>query len=39
MMVTFKSEIKHWIFGNDKRDLSKEIMTVDDVKEKFKHAT
>ena len=38
-MVKFKKDPTHWIFGNDKRDFSKEIMTMGDVKEKFKHVT
>lgn len=38
-MVTFKSELKHWIFSSDKHDISKDIMTLDAVQEKFKQVT
>jgi len=38
-MVTFRSELKHWIFSSDKHDISKDIMTLDSVQEKFKQVT
>ena len=38
-MVKFKSEPKHWIFSDNKKDMSKEVMSMGDVKEKFKHVT
>ena len=38
-MVKFKKDPTHWIFGDDKRDFSKEVMTMGDIKEKFKHVT
>lgn len=38
-MISFKSELKHWIFSSDKHDISKDLMTLDDIKEKFKQVT
>ena len=38
-MVKFKSEPKHWIFSDNRKDMSKELMSMGDVKEKFKHVT
>lgn len=37
-MVTFKEDPPHWIFSDDKQDMSKKLMTMSDVREKFKHA-
>lgn len=34
-MVSFKEDPKHWIFGNDKRDISKEIMNLNDFQQKM----
>lgn len=38
-MVTFKTEPTHWLFGEDKKDMSKEIMTLNDVQRKFANVT
>lgn len=38
-MVKFKQEPQHWIYANNKNDLSKEIMTMESVNEKFKLVT
>lgn len=38
-MVKFKEDPKHWIFGDNKRDMSKEIMTMKQLKDKFKDVT
>ena len=38
-MVTFKTEPVHWIFGDNKKDMSKEIMTLNDVQSKFAQVT
>lgn len=38
-MVKFKEDPKHWIFGDNEQDLSKEIMTVKQLKDKFKDVT
>lgn len=38
-MVKFKEDPKHWIFGDDGRDKNKDIMTLDNLKEKFKRVT
>lgn len=38
-MVTFKNDIQHWIYSNDKHDLSKDIMTLDALKDKLKQVT
>ena len=38
-MVKFKEEPKHWIFSDNRKDMSKEVMTMNDVREKFKHVT
>lgn len=38
-MVKFKEDPKHWIFGDNKKDMSKEIMTMKQLKDKFKDVT
>lgn len=38
-MVEFKNEPNHWIFGENKRDVSKEIMSMNDVQRKFASVT
>lgn len=38
-MVTFKNDIQHWIYSNDKHDLSKDVMTLDALKDKLKQVT
>lgn len=38
-MVTFKNDIQHWIYSNDEHDLSKDIMTLDSLKDKLKQVT
>ena len=38
-MVEFKHEPVHWIFGENKKDISKEIMTLNDVQSKFAAVT
>lgn len=38
-MVKFKEDPKHWIFSDNKKDMAKEIMTMNDVQEKFKNVT
>ena len=38
-MVKFKSEPKHWIFSDNKKDMSKEVMSMGDIKDKFKYVT
>ena len=38
-IVKFKEEPKHWIFSDNKKDMSKEVMYMGDVREKFKHVT
>ena len=38
-MVKFKQDPKHWIFSDNKKDMSKELMMMNDVREKFKHVT
>ena len=38
-MVKFKQDPKHWIFSDNKKDMSKELMSMGDVREKFKHVT
>ena len=37
-MVTFKNELKHWIFSSDKKDLSKDVMLYDSLKGKIEQA-
>lgn len=34
-MVEFKTPPFHWMYGNDKKDMSKEIMTMNDIQNKF----
>lgn len=34
-MVSFKEDPKHWIFSDDKRDISKEIMTLNSLQQKL----
>ena len=38
-MVKFKEDPKHWIFSDNSRDVNKEIMLLDDFKQKFKNVT
>lgn len=38
-MVKFKEDPKHWIFSDNKKDLSKEIMTMKQLRDKFKDVT
>ena len=38
-MVEFKSPPLHWMYGNDKKDMSKEIMSLNDVQSKFAAVT
>ena len=38
-MVSFKEDPKHWIFSDNKKDMSKEIMTLNDVQTKFASVT
>ena len=39
-LVEFKGDsITHWIFGENKRDVSKEIMSMNDVQSKFAAVT
>ena len=38
-MVEFKTPPLHWLYGNDKKDMSKEIMTMNDVQKKFAAVT
>lgn len=38
-MVSFKEDPKHWIFSDDKRDMSKEIMSLNDLQQKFSQVT
>lgn len=38
-MVKFKEDPKHWIFSDNKRDFSKEIMTLNDIQQKFAAVT
>jgi hypothetical protein len=37
--VQFKEPPAHWIFSDNKKDMSKEIMSMSQVKEKFKYVT
>nr|DAT96394.1 MAG TPA: hypothetical protein [Bacteriophage sp.] len=34
-MVSFKSELPHWIYGSDKRDKFERLQTLDSFKEKM----
>ena len=38
-MVEFKTPPLHWMYGNDKKDMSKEIMSLNDVQSKFAAVT
>lgn len=38
-MVSFKHDPTHWIFGENKKDISKEIMTLNDIQSKFAAVT
>ena len=38
-MVEFKTPPTHWLYGDDKKDMSKEIMTLNDVQKKFAAVT
>lgn len=38
-MVKFKEDPKHWIFSDNSKDFSKEIMTLEDVQKKFAPVT
>lgn len=38
-MVEFKKEPTHWIFGENKKDMSKEIMSMNDLQAKFASVT
>ena len=38
-MVKFKEEPKHWIFGDNKKDISKEFTSLDNFKQKFDRVT
>lgn len=38
-MVEFKTPPLHWLYGNDKKDMSKEIMSLNDVQKKFAAVT
>ena len=38
-MVEFKRDIPHWIFTDNKKDMSKEIMTMNDFQKKFASVT
>lgn len=38
-MVEFKTPPFHWMYGNDKKDMSKEIMSLNDVQSKFAAVT
>lgn len=38
-MVKFSSPPRHWIYANNKNDLSKEIMTLEEVNKKFELVT
>ena len=38
-MVKFKQDPKHWIFSDNKKDFSKEIMQLSDVHKKFEQVT
>ena len=37
--VEFKQEPTHWIFGENKKDMSKEIMSMNDLQQKFASIT
>lgn len=37
--VEFKKDPEHWIFGENKRDMSKEIMSMNDLQQKFASVT
>ena len=37
--VEFKKEPTHWIFGENKKDMSKEIMSMNDLQQKFASVT
>ena len=38
-LVQFKRDIPHWIFTDNKKDMSKEIMTMNDFQKKFASVT
>lgn len=38
-MIEFKTPPLHWLYGNDKKDMSKEIMSLNDVQKKFAAVT
>lgn len=38
-MVKFKEDPPHWIFSSDKKDFSKQVMQMGEVREKFKYVT
>lgn len=37
MMVSFKHELTHWIYGNDKRNKFDGLQSLDSFKEKMSH--
>ncbi len=39
LMVTFKNDIQHWIYSSDKHDASKDIITLESLKDKLKQVT
>lgn len=38
-MVKFKEDPKHWIFGDNKRDISQEFTSLDNFTQKFDRVT
>ena len=39
LMVKFKGELTHWIYGSDNKNKFSDIMTMDALKDKLKDVT